>query len=160
MILWRAPNWTQYLRCDLTRAEYTPLLLLTILFLIQARRPWVFLAIWAYCWLMVSWALTNTPRSFSSMQLTSCLAPSIWDLEFGLFESNIWFSNTWFSKDTQMQYPLETMWCCCPCCAMNSSWRIHFGEDLQSLTAQHRRSQVPDRLGWKCIPPSSCLYFS
>ena len=32
----------------------TFLLLLAMLFLIQARMPWVFLATWAHCWLVFS----------------------------------------------------------------------------------------------------------
>ena len=61
---------THYSRCGLTRAEYrgriTSLLLLTALFLLQARMPLAFLATLAHCWLMFSSVLTNTPRSISS----------------------------------------------------------------------------------------------
>ncbi|PKU44632.1 hypothetical protein llap_5068 [Limosa lapponica baueri] len=47
----------------------TSWVLLTTLFLTQARMLLVFLATWAHCWLMFSLLLTNTPRSFSARQL-------------------------------------------------------------------------------------------
>lgn len=45
--------------------DHVPALILT-LFLIQARIPLAFLAIWACCCLMFSWVLTNTPMYISS----------------------------------------------------------------------------------------------
>ena len=36
-----------------------------MLFLIQARMPLAFLAVWAHCWLMFSRVLISTPRSIS-----------------------------------------------------------------------------------------------
>ena len=75
---WGAQKRTQYLRCGLTRAEYTSLVLLATLFLIQARMPLAFLATWTHCWLMFSRLLTSTPRSFSAGQLSSHSSPSLW----------------------------------------------------------------------------------
>lgn len=50
-LVMRGPNWTQYSRSSLTRAEYsgmiTSLALLSALFLIQAKIPLPFLALWA-----------------------------------------------------------------------------------------------------------------
>ena len=49
----------------------TSLGLLTMLFLMQARMPLTFLAIWAHCWLMFSWQSTGPFKSFSVRQLSS-----------------------------------------------------------------------------------------
>jgi len=70
----------------------TPLLLLATLFLIQARMLLAFLATWAHCWLMFSRLSTNTPRSFSTGQLSKpvvlhgVVVTEAQDPEFGLVE--------------------------------------------------------------------------
>jgi len=72
---------TWYLRCSLTSAEYrgkiTSLLLLATLSRIEARMRSAFLATWAHCWLMLSRLSTNTPRSFSTGQLSSHSSPGL-----------------------------------------------------------------------------------
>ena len=54
------------MRYSRTSSEYSGMISflhqLSTLFLIQARMPLVFLATWAYCWLMFSQTSTNTPR--------------------------------------------------------------------------------------------------
>ena len=74
----------------------TSIVLLATLFLIQARMLLDFLAAWALCWLLFSRLLTNTPRSFSTRQLSSHSSPSlhgavvtqVQDLAFGLVETH------------------------------------------------------------------------
>jgi len=88
------------LRYGLSRTEYrgmiTPLLLLAVIFLIQARMPLAFLATWAHCWLLFSQTSTSIPRciSFTVFQ-PPCLKPvvlpgvvvaQVQDLALGLVE--------------------------------------------------------------------------
>ena len=53
--------------------DISSLLMLATLFLIQAKMPLAFLATWAHCWLMFSWASARTPRSSFSIQVSVTL---------------------------------------------------------------------------------------
>lgn len=83
-----SPNWTQYSRWGLTKAQErgrtTSLDLLAMLFLMHPGTPFVFLATKAHCcWLMDNLSI-RIPRSLSSELLSSRSVPSqYWFL--GLF---------------------------------------------------------------------------
>ena len=55
------------------QGRMTSLVLLTTLFLIQARMPLAFLVTWAHCWLMFSLASISTPGSFPLHSLPATL---------------------------------------------------------------------------------------
>lgn len=68
------------MKCGLTSAGFrgtiSSLLLLSALFLKQAKMLLAFLATWMHCWVVFSWPLTSRHRSLSSGQLSSHALPS------------------------------------------------------------------------------------
>ncbi|KAK4821334.1 hypothetical protein QYF61_018239 [Mycteria americana] len=64
----------------------TSLVLLAMLFLIQARMPLAFLATWAHCWLILSRLLTNTPSTepWGTLLVTGC------QLDLTPFTTTLW----------------------------------------------------------------------
>jgi len=107
----RVQNWTQYLRCSLTRAErrgmITSLLLLAALLLIQARMLLAFLAAWSHWWLMFSQALTSTPQVlflstvFQLLYTKPLALPGVVDPNAGPSTWSCWTSSCW----PQPSYP-------------------------------------------------------
>ena len=65
----------RHYQCRVQRDDLLIVLLATLC-LIQARMP-LALATWAHCYLMFSWLLTSTLRSFSAAQISSHSAPHI-----------------------------------------------------------------------------------